>query len=44
LEENLTATDIELTSDDLEEIEDGASHIRPQGHRYSESSERLIDR
>jgi aryl-alcohol dehydrogenase-like predicted oxidoreductase len=44
LEENLTATDVELTSDDLEEIEDGASHIRPQGHRYSESSERLIDR
>jgi aryl-alcohol dehydrogenase-like predicted oxidoreductase len=44
LEENLAATDVELTSDDLEEIEEGASHIRPQGHRYSESSERYIDR
>jgi aryl-alcohol dehydrogenase-like predicted oxidoreductase len=44
LEENLAATDVELTSDDLEEIGNGASQISPQGHRYSESSERLIDR
>jgi aryl-alcohol dehydrogenase-like predicted oxidoreductase len=44
LEENLAATDVELTSDDLQEIEEGASHIRPQGHRYSASSERMIDR
>jgi aryl-alcohol dehydrogenase-like predicted oxidoreductase len=44
LEENLAATDVELTSEDLQEIEEGASPIRAQGHRYSESSERLIDR
>ena len=44
LEENLAATDVELTSADLEEIDEGASQIRPQGHRYGESSERLIDR
>jgi aryl-alcohol dehydrogenase-like predicted oxidoreductase len=44
LEENLAATDVELTSFDLQEIEEGASGIRPQGHRYSESSERFIDR
>jgi len=44
LEENLAATDVELTSDDLQEIDEGASHIRAQGHRYSESSERMIDR
>jgi aryl-alcohol dehydrogenase-like predicted oxidoreductase len=44
LEENLAATDVELTSADLQEIEEGASDIRPQGHRYSESSERFIDR
>jgi aryl-alcohol dehydrogenase-like predicted oxidoreductase len=44
LDENLATTDVELTSDDLEEIDEGASHIRPQGHRYSESSERMIDR
>jgi aryl-alcohol dehydrogenase-like predicted oxidoreductase len=44
LEENLAATEVELTPEDLNEIDEGASHIRPQGHRYSESSERLIDR
>jgi aryl-alcohol dehydrogenase-like predicted oxidoreductase len=44
LDENLAATDVDLTSDDLQEIEEGASGIRPQGHRYSESSERFIDR
>jgi aryl-alcohol dehydrogenase-like predicted oxidoreductase len=44
LEENLAATDVELTADDLQQIEEGASRIRPKGHRYSESSERLIDR
>jgi aryl-alcohol dehydrogenase-like predicted oxidoreductase len=44
LEENLAASEVELTSNDLQEIEEGASQIRPQGHRYSESSERLIDR
>jgi aryl-alcohol dehydrogenase-like predicted oxidoreductase len=44
LEENLAGTDVELTSDDLREIEEGASDIRPQGHRYSESSERFVDR
>jgi aryl-alcohol dehydrogenase-like predicted oxidoreductase len=44
LEENLAATDVDLTSDDLQEIDQGASQIRPEGHRYSESSERFIDR
>jgi aryl-alcohol dehydrogenase-like predicted oxidoreductase len=44
LEENLAATDVELSAGDLREIEEGASHITPQGHRYSESSERVIDR
>src|SRR4051794_213961 len=44
LEENLGASDVALTSEDLQEIEEGASHIRAQGHRYSETSERMIDR
>jgi aryl-alcohol dehydrogenase-like predicted oxidoreductase len=44
LEENLAATKVELSPDDLQEIEEGASRITTQGHRYSESSERLIDR
>jgi aryl-alcohol dehydrogenase-like predicted oxidoreductase len=44
LEENLGAVDVELTDDDLREIEDAASHITVQGARYSESSQRMIDR
>ena len=44
LEENLGAAEVELTPDDLREIDEGASQIRPQGHRYSEGHERLVDR
>jgi len=44
LEENLGATAVELTADDLREIESAAARIRVQGARYSESSERMIDR
>jgi aryl-alcohol dehydrogenase-like predicted oxidoreductase len=42
LEENLGAARISLTPDDLREIENAASVI--QGHRYSESSEKMVDR
>jgi aryl-alcohol dehydrogenase-like predicted oxidoreductase len=44
LEENLGATSIELTPDDLNEIKSAAAHITVQGARYSESSQRMIDR
>lgn len=44
LEENVAAADIELTPGDLREIEEGAAQIEVRGHRYSESSQRLIDR
>jgi aryl-alcohol dehydrogenase-like predicted oxidoreductase len=44
LEENLGAADITLTTDDLREIEDATSEIALQGARYSESSQRWIDR
>ena len=44
LEENLGAATVELTADDLREIENAAARIRVQGARYSESSERMIDR
>jgi aryl-alcohol dehydrogenase-like predicted oxidoreductase len=44
LEENLGAVDVELTPDDLREIEGAASKITVQGDRYSESSQRMIDR
>jgi aryl-alcohol dehydrogenase-like predicted oxidoreductase len=44
LEENLGAATIELTADDLREIDDAASRITVQGARYPEAAERLIDR
>jgi aryl-alcohol dehydrogenase-like predicted oxidoreductase len=42
LDENVGATELELTSDDLHEIE--AAQIEAQGARYSEANERMIDR
>ena len=44
LEENLGAVKVELTGQDLQEIETASSGIKIQGHRYSERNERLIDR
>ena len=44
LEENLAAADVELTADDLREIEDAASQITVQGARYPEHLERLTGR
>ena len=44
LEENLGAASVELTPDDLREIEGEVARITVQGHRYSEASERMIDR
>jgi aryl-alcohol dehydrogenase-like predicted oxidoreductase len=42
LEENIAATELELTSDDLREIEE--TQIEAQGARYSEANQRMIDR
>jgi hypothetical protein len=44
LEENLGAADLELTADDLREIDAAASRIEVQGARYSEAAQRLVDR
>jgi aryl-alcohol dehydrogenase-like predicted oxidoreductase len=44
LDENIAATDLELSADDLGEIEAGAAQITPEGARYSESNQRMIDR
>jgi aryl-alcohol dehydrogenase-like predicted oxidoreductase len=44
LEENLGALNVELTSDDLRDIDAAVSRIPVHGHRYSESSQRMIDR
>ena len=42
LEENIAAADVELTPEDLQEIED--ADIEGEGARYSEANERMIDR
>jgi aryl-alcohol dehydrogenase-like predicted oxidoreductase len=44
LEENIAAADVELTPDDLLEIDSAASQITPEGARYPESSQRMVDR
>ena len=41
LEENIGAAEIELSSDEIGEIERAASHITVQGERYPEQMERL---
>jgi aryl-alcohol dehydrogenase-like predicted oxidoreductase len=43
LDENIAAADLELTAEDLQEIEGGASQITAQGERYSEANQRMID-
>ena len=44
LEENLGAANVELTPDELREIDAAASTITVHGHRYSEGSQKMIDR
>jgi aryl-alcohol dehydrogenase-like predicted oxidoreductase len=44
LEENLGAVDVELTPDDLREIDSAASKITVQGARYPEQAERMTGR
>lgn len=41
LEENIGAVDIELTSEDLQEIENASAQIRIHGDRYTESMEKM---
>jgi aryl-alcohol dehydrogenase-like predicted oxidoreductase len=44
LEENVGAVDVELTANDLAEIESAASQITIQGARYPEAMERMSNR
>ena len=44
LVENIGASAIELTPDDLRDIEDAASKITVQGARYSEAAQKMINR
>jgi len=44
LEENLAAVDLDLTADDLAQIEQAAARIDVQGDRYSEAAQKMINR
>jgi hypothetical protein len=44
LKENVGAAGLELTPDDLRDIETAASKIEVQGARYSEAAQRMINR
>lgn len=44
LEENLGALNVELTADDLREIDEASSKIEIHGARYGENSQRMVDR
>jgi aryl-alcohol dehydrogenase-like predicted oxidoreductase len=44
LEENLGAANVELTADELREIDEASSRITVHGHRYSAAAQARIDR
>ena len=44
LEENIGAANVELTDDDLREIDEGASHIQPEGDRYAPAQMAMVGR
>ena len=44
LQENVAAAAVELTGDDLRDIESAASQIAVQGARYPEGAQRMVDR
>jgi aryl-alcohol dehydrogenase-like predicted oxidoreductase len=44
LEENIGAASVELTPDDLREVDEAASQITVQGARYPENLERMTGR
>jgi aryl-alcohol dehydrogenase-like predicted oxidoreductase len=44
LEENIGAAELELTAEDLREIDEAAAQITAQGNRYSEATQQMIDR
>jgi len=44
LEENLGAVDVELTQEDLRQLDQLTSQIQIQGNRYSEAAQRMVNR
>ena len=43
LEENLASLNVEFSKEELEHIEKAGSELKPQGQRYSEGSQKMID-
>lgn len=44
LDENLGSADLDLTSEDLEELESASASVQVQGDRYPEAMQKMIDR
>ncbi len=44
LEENMDAAEVELSAEDLQELERASSEITAEGERYAEANQRMIDR
>jgi aryl-alcohol dehydrogenase-like predicted oxidoreductase len=44
LEENIGAASVELTADDLREVDEAASHIQPEGERYAPAQLAMVGR
>jgi aryl-alcohol dehydrogenase-like predicted oxidoreductase len=44
LEENIGAVELQLTGDDLRDLDDGSAGTAIEGDRYSEANQRFIDR
>jgi aryl-alcohol dehydrogenase-like predicted oxidoreductase len=42
LDENIGALSVELTAEDLRQIDDGASKIKAEGNRYPEHLEKMV--
>jgi aryl-alcohol dehydrogenase-like predicted oxidoreductase len=44
LEENIGAASLQLSADDLSEINEGASHVQPEGDRYAPAQMAMVGR
>ena len=44
LDENLAAAGLDLTTDDLAELDDASASVQVQGDRYPEAMQKMIDR
>jgi aryl-alcohol dehydrogenase-like predicted oxidoreductase len=44
LDENLAATDLDLTPEDLDELERASASVQVQGDRYPEAMQKMVDR